>query len=93
MFITSQYPNQLLAPTIKENLDYIVCFKSHIYATNESLSQMTGFKNANEYKSFAENYIYMIYSALFYDVNEFDDKMRFLKLMCPEYKITQKFKY
>ena len=93
IFIVSQYPNALLSPAIKENLDYIICFKSHIYATNESLSQMTGFKNANEYRVFAENYNDKMYSALLYNVNEFDDKMRFLKLVCPEYKTTQNFKY
>ena len=47
IFIVSQYLNALLSPTIKENLDYIICFKSHIYTTNKSLSQMTGFKNTN----------------------------------------------
>ena len=48
VFIVSQYPNALLTTVIKENLDYIISFKSHIYATNESLSQVTGFKNAND---------------------------------------------
>ena len=93
IFFTTQYPNALLTPTIKENIDYIISFKSHIHATNESLSQMTGFKNANEYRLFAENYNNAKYSSLFYDVNEFNDNKRFLKLKCPEYQITQKFKY
>ena len=96
MFITSQYANaDLLGQIIKEQVDYSFIFYQHTERSKDAIAQFIGFKNGQKYDEFAQIYNAKRFNMLFYDANAFenDGDVKFMKFICPDYKMTQKFKY